>query len=42
MSTIIPNLGLRDITDGNLEEYALDKVAKINAAGPPFFISPLS
>ena len=36
MSTIIPKLGLNDITDGDLEEYALDKVAKINDAGPAF------
>ena len=33
MTTIIPVLGLRNIIDGKLEEYALDKVAKINAAG---------
>lgn len=36
MSTIIPVLGLQEITDGNLEEYALDKVTKINAAGTIF------
>lgn len=36
MSTIVPKLELQDITDGDLEEYALDKVAKITAAGASF------
>jgi hypothetical protein len=33
MSTIIPKLELVSIIDAKLEEYALDKVAKINDAG---------
>ena len=36
METIVPKLELQDITDGDLEEYALDKVVKINAAGSAF------
>ncbi|MCH9029162.1 MAG: hypothetical protein IH819_06005 [Bacteroidetes bacterium] len=36
MATIIPKLDLVNITDGDLEEYALDKVVKINAAGSSF------
>ncbi len=36
MSAIIPNLDLVNITDGDLEEYALDKVVKINDAGAAF------
>jgi hypothetical protein len=36
MSIIIPNLDLENINDGDLEEYALDKVVKITAAGSTF------
>ena len=36
MATIIPNLDLVNINDGDLEEYALDKVQKINDAGSVF------
>ena len=36
MTAIIPKLGLHDIPDGDLEEYTLDKVTKIDAAGSPF------
>lgn len=36
MATIIPVLKLSKIADGDLEEYALDKVSKINDAGSVF------
>lgn len=36
MSAIIPNLGLKEIRDAKLPEYALDKVKKINAGGAAF------
>ncbi len=40
MSTIIPKLGLQDLTDAALPEYAKDKVAKINASSAFGEVSP--
>lgn len=40
MSTIIPKLGLHDLTDAKLPEYAQDKVAKIKASSAFGGLSP--